>query len=181
MTDQSDATVRRGPGRPPNPVPAAQPVAQQPKAAVKATPPSTNITYVPQPGDPASTVWNGYTFHANKPTAVPNHEEKMLSQAKTNPWFNVEGHDPAAPAADDSHPTDSDGYRRYAVAWFKANDWYRGRPTPDAAVGPNSKEFEKRWESEEALRASVGVGTDDIEYLNKLYVPRLAELKKAES
>lgn len=148
----------------PNPPVQGQPKPQAPPA--KPEPKGTMVTYVPREGDPASVVWRGVTFHANKPVAVKHDEH--LDQCKSNPWFNVEGHDPsAAPVGDDLVvPTDSEGYRRYSVAWFKK--------------AQSSKDMQARWESEEGLRVKCGVGTDDLEYLNKLYVPRLAELKKAE-
>lgn len=143
--------------RPQTPLPAA------PKAAEKK---GTMVTYVPRHGDNVTTSFRGVEFVANKPVSISDPEH--LEQLKLNPWFNVEGHNPAAiPVADDLVvPTDSEGYRRYAIAWFKKVE--------------KSAEMKERWESEEALRIKCGVGTDDLEYLNKLYGPRFAELKKAE-
>lgn len=179
MSDQSDATVRRGPGRPPNnPPPLKPPVvaAKSEPAKPDREPVSVMVTYVPQPGDPAETMWNGHRFVANVPRPVKH--VAMIEQAKSNPWFEVEGHDKSGDA-DPGMPKDSDGYRRHAVDWFKATDWYSKRDDQGRPM-PNSKEFEDRWESEEKLREACGVGGDDLEYLDKLYTPRLAELKKAE-
>lgn len=152
----------------PPPSPSAPPPSSPPKAAVNTEGGTmVNVTYRPQPGDPAMTTWNGHTFHANKPTPVSAaRHPQMLAQAKGNPWFDVEGHDQDRVASDD-HPTDSDGYRRYAVAWFK--------------TVTSAAEMKRRWEAEQGLRDACGVGSDDMEYLNKLYTPKLADLTKAES
>lgn len=145
--------VKRGPGRPPS-------------VAKKPAPRTVDVTYAPQHGDPVSTVWHGHTFHANKPTPVPE-GHPLLKQATSNPWFTVAGQDaPVQVSADQAVPTTSEEYRAYAIAWFKTVE--------------SSAEMKARWASEEGLRVSCGVGTDDLEYLNKLYVPRLAELEKAE-
>jgi len=124
-----------------------------------------NVTYIPQEGDPAHVTWNGHTFHANKPVRLKHPD--MIDKAKGNPWFSVEGHDRAAKSADKGMPTDWESYRRYAIQWFK-----------DVR---SSSAMVRRWEDEESLRDKCGVGTDDLEYLNKLYAPRLAELKRLES
>lgn len=148
----SDA-VKRGPGRPPNPSKADEPKAK-----------GTNVTYVPRDGDPVSTVWHGHTFRAGKPTPVAH--EGLLAAAKLNPWFEVEGYDAAKPVVTDGPPTDPESYRRYAIAWFKEVK--------------SSAEMKTRWDSEQAMREACGVGTQDIEYLDKLLTPRMAELKQAE-
>lgn len=146
--------VKRGPGRPP-------------KSEAKPDANMVHVTYVPQPGDPAVTTWNGHTFHANKPTPVnADVHGKMIEQARGNPWFEVAGQDkPKTPSAANS-PTNSEEYRSYAIGWFKTVD--------------SSKAMKARWAAEEEMRNELGVGTDDLEYLDKLYIPRLAELEKAE-
>lgn len=143
-----------------------QPAAQK-QPEQKADAADTMITYVPQPGDPSETVWNGHKFVANMPKAVKAVHKDMIEQAKSNPWFHVKGFDKAEQADHSTPklPKDSDGYRRWAVAWFK--------------TVKSADEMKERWASEEELRQACGVGGDDLDYLDKLYVPRLAELEKA--
>lgn len=124
------------------------------------------VTYIPRDiGDPVETTWNDHRFVANVPRPVSH--EGMIAQAKNNPWFKVDGHDPAEGVKADGPPTDSEGYRRHAIAWFK--------------TVTSAAEMKERWEAEDDLRKACGVGTDDLEYLDKLYTPRLAELTRAES
>lgn len=196
--DDPPTTEKRGPGRPPNQPPAnvlanpaQSPAGSPPKPAGNATrdekqgAPSiaagakvrtvadeeaggVMITYRPDPGDNATTVWNGHTFEANKPKRI-NHTG-MIAQARTNRFFEVEGQMPTSatgPQSENAVPTDSDGYRRYAIEWFR---------TVRSSAG-----MKARWNAEESLRQSCGVGSDDLEYLDKLYSPRMAELEKAES
>jgi hypothetical protein len=168
--------VKRGPGRPP----LANPTAQEPPAKKDdpAAPSQaskedaskgekgTNVTYVPREGDPATTTWHGHTFRAGKPTRVVHPE--LLEAAKTNPWFEVEGHKSASEQPPpDATPTDPESYRRYAIA--KIN------------TAPSSAELNAWWIGDEGKRQSLGVGSEDVEYLSKLLVPRMAELKKAEA
>lgn len=165
----------------PSDAPAVKPAASAKKEKV-----GTEVTYVPQAGDLSITTWNKHTFHANKATLVT--DAAMVEQAKSNPWFNVAGHDPTAVPVDDDLvvPKDSEGYRRYAVAWFKkatrSND-LRNKAEREAKMQDPAKPAlaPGRWESEEALRVACGVGTDDYQYLDKLRIPRLGELEKAES
>jgi hypothetical protein len=60
-------------------------------------PKGTMVTYRPlDPGDPVTTVWAGesdaagVTFEANVPKRVTRKD--IIASAKTNPWFEVEGH-----------------------------------------------------------------------------------------
>lgn len=177
-TAASDGPPKRGPGRPPKAD--AQSTSDKGAKIEPPKPKTTNVTYVPRDGDPATTTFHGHVFKANKP--LPVSHALLLAQAKSNPWFEVEGHDPAKPAADDEGvPSDAEHYRRYAVAYFKNTDWYTRKPNPEATEpGPNSQELKDRWNSEEELRETLGVGTADIEYLDKLLTPRLAELERAE-
>lgn len=174
-------TEKRGPGRPPkhHKEDHHKAVVTTDDATAEPTkqPGEVMVTYVPQKDDPVETVWNSHRFVAN--VARPVKDPQMISQAKSNPWFEVEGHEKSVDESHGAPPKDSDGYRRYAVDWFKATDWY-GMKDDQSRPHPNSLEFEERWESEEKLREACGVGSDDLEYLNKLLTPRLAELKKAE-
>lgn len=121
------------------------------------------VTYRPQSGDPSEIKWNGHNFVANVPRPVAH--ENMIEQAKGNPWFDVEGHEkPKAQPA--NTPKTPEQYRAYAADWFKK--------------AKTSADFEQRWEEEEEMRDAAGVGTDDVEWLQSIANPRLAELKKSE-
>lgn len=122
-----------------------------------------NITYVPRDGDPHEVVWNNHRFQANVPRPVGN--AIMIAQAKGNPYFEVEGHEKKA-GPDPSEPKTAEAYRAHAVEWFKK--------------AKTAQDFEARWDAEADLRERVGVGTDDLEWLESIAGPRLSELKKAD-
>lgn len=134
---------KRGPGRPPKVD-------------------KVNVTYIPQDGDPAETVWNGLKFHANVPRPVTN--PIMIEQAKGNPWFKVEGHEKASSAPRSGTPKTAEEYRAHAVEWFKK--------------AKTASDFDARWDAESEMRDRAGVGTDDLEWLETIKGPRLTELKK---
>lgn len=119
------------------------------------------LTYKPGPDDPAETTWNGHKFSANVPRAV--RDEKMVELAKGNRFFEVEGHSRKAPEKP-GEPKTPEAYKAYAVDWFKK--------------AQSAKEFEQRWDDESDMRESAGVGSDDIDWLDSISMPRLAELKK---
>lgn len=124
-------------------------------------PKGINITYVPGDGDPAEVTWNGHKFQANVPRPVAN--PTMIEQAKGNLCFTVEGHDKKA-GPDPSEPKTPEAYKAYAVDWFKK--------------ATSAADFESRWDDEEDMRERAGVGSDDIDWLESIARPRLAELKK---
>ena len=51
---------------------------------------SVNITYVGAPGEPDTNEWKGFTFQKGKPVAVD--DPHIIEKAKTNRFFEVEGH-----------------------------------------------------------------------------------------
>lgn len=129
----------------------------------KADKTSTMVTYVPGDGDPAETTWNGHKFQANVPRPVSN--PTMVELAKGNMCFEVEGHDKKA-APPPGAPKTPEEYKAYAVGWFKK--------------AKSAADFQERWEDEAPLREKAGVGTDDVEWLQSIGDPILAELKKAD-
>lgn len=152
---------------------APRPRGRPPGSGVKSEKKTLMVTYKPGPSDPTETVWNGHKFSANVPRpvtvvtddkGVPN-PHSMIELAKGNPWFEVEGHDKKA-LPDPGEPKTPEAYKAYAVNWFK--------------TARTATDFESRWDDEEGMRERAGVGSDDIEWLNSLSVPRLAELKKAD-
>lgn len=129
-------------------------------AAPKVEP--VNITYLPREGDPAKTEWNGHVFHANVP--VPVRHPGMIEQAKGNPWFRVEG-EAKGSVASSGEPETAEDYRAYAVLWLKDVRSYA--------------EMVRRWDAEQPMREACGVGTDDYDYLESVFGPKRAELKRA--
>jgi hypothetical protein len=142
----------------------------KPADAKKASAPEktapVNITYIPRPGDPVTTVWGKLTFEANKPRPVS--DPRLIEKAKKNPWFKVEGEKQAEASFDPGTdaPVNSTQYRAYAITWFK--------------VVTKSADMQKRWSDEEALRTECEVGQDDLEYLARFYDPRLEQLVNME-
>lgn len=142
------------------------------------------VTYLPQDGDPAETTFHGVNLKAN--VAVETSNEKLIAMASSNPWFKVEGAadkpkaaEPAKggkptpenkptvviPKGNTGEPKTAEEYRAYAVEWFK--------------TVRTIEEMETRWKAEEGLRNSIGVGTDDYDYLATLYNPKADALRKA--
>ena len=124
------------------------------------------ITYLPGPQDPPSVKWNGVLFHANTPKLVTS--EKHIEMARGNRFFKVgafESKD-AVPTREEDHPSPKtpEQYRTHAVAWFK--------------TAQNARELDDKWIAEESLRETCGVGTDDLDYLMSLFMPKRAELHK---
>lgn len=138
-----------------------------PRAAAKTDKKKLMVTYKPQPGDPSEVKWNGHIFHANVPRPVidDGNPHGMVALAKGNMCFEVEGHDKKA-APDPGAPKTPEEYRVYAINWFKK--------------ARSADEFEQRWDDEEEMREEAGVGTDDVEWLNSIGGPILADLKKAD-
>lgn len=124
------------------------------------------VTYVPGRDDPVSVVWNRKVFEANKPVVIS--DSVMITKAKRNPWFKVDGAPQAQKGFDpvNDTPRNPTEYRAYAVSWFK--------------VVKSSAELAQRWKKEADLREVCECGTDDEEYLARFYDPRFAALKKME-
>lgn len=147
---------------------------------------SITLTYRPREGDPAFVKWGGKTFRAGEPTETSHPE--VVKSAPNNPWFEVSGESAdakakkiaersASPGWDKrKKPRTSDDYRAYSIAWIN-----------EAAPDEEDTDFERsaknciaamrqRWADEAEMRDACGVGTDDIEYIDKIYAPKLSKL-----
>jgi len=133
------------------------------KKAEAAATAAVDVTYVPKDGDAATVVWNRIKFVANVPTPVKDAE--IVEKAKANPWFTVAGFEKKAVAK--PAVKDAEAYRAHAIAWINA--------------AKTSQELLDTWAAEAEMREEFGVGSDDIDFLNAIYEPKLADLKKAES
>lgn len=129
----------------------------------KPRPDGADVTYIPRKDDPAEVTWNNHLFKANVPRPVKN--PIMIEQAKGNPWFAVAGHERGT-ISESKVPASAEDYRAHAVAWINE--------------AKTSFEMTERWEAEEPLRHALGVGTDDFEWINKFYDPKIEQLRKAE-
>src|SRR5437899_475089 len=153
---------------------AAAPAAAETPVVENAT---DEITYIPGEGDPAKTTWNGVTFHANKPVKVsrrhtvlvPMRQEfsapdgsiisraiekriPMVELAKGNPFFSVNGKEPAKRIEGKARVPDTpETYRGYAMAWI--------------AEATSDRSIDARWAAEAGLREKCGVNDADIAWL----------------
>lgn len=147
----------------------AEPASKAPAAAAKpkSDKKTLMVTYKPGPEDPSETTWNGHRFLANvgRPVIDNGEPHGMVALAKGNMCFEVEGHDKKEKVPAGS-PTTPDAYKAYAVDWFKK--------------AKTASDFEARWDDEEEMRERAGIGSDDLDWLDSLIAPRLAELKKAD-
>lgn len=147
------------------------------------------ITYVPREGDPAFTkIKGGVVLHANVAREVSDPE--VIKWAPKNPWFKCEG--AGVDAAEQTakiaaaprsggwdmrvKPKNSDDYRAYAIA--KIN---KAMPDPTAedgelAVRKCVADLKKWWADEEDMRLALGVGEDDLDKINGIFEPKLAQL-----
>lgn len=145
--------ARRGPGRPPK-VQANEPLRH-----------GVNVTYLPKDGDPANTTWHKIAFRGNVPRLVT--DPAIINLAKTNPWFEVEGHERATEAALPDIPKTPEQYRAHANAWIK--------------TAKTAGEMRQTLKEEAGLRDACGVGSDDMDLIMAYYEPRYSELKKMEA
>lgn len=141
--------------------------APKPPAAAAKPKKTLMVTYKPGPEDPSEVTWNGHKFRANvgRPVIDDGKEHGMVALAKGNMCFDVEGHDKKEKVPAGS-PTTPDAYKAYATDWFKK--------------AKSADDFESRWDDEEEMRERAGIGSDDLDWLDSLIQPRLAELKKAD-
>jgi hypothetical protein len=127
---------------------------------------SEQITYRPGPEGPATTKWHGVTFHANVPKTVTH--APLIEAAKLNKFFKVGEFTSADAVATNDRaplPKTAEQYRAHFVGWL----------TQVSSIA----EFDAKWMSEESLRMACGVGSDDLEMMQGLAAPKLADLRKA--
>ena len=137
----------------------------EPEAPAPEAPKTEQVTYTPGPDDPTSVKWHGYTFHANVPKAVANAD--LVERARGNKFFKVgefTESDVVTTREEPPAPKTAEQYRAHAVAWFKQMQ--------------SVEQLDTKWQGEETLRMSCGVGSDDLEYLGHLSGPLRAELRK---
>lgn len=149
------------------------------------------IAYIPGPGDPSWTKWNGIEFRANTPVKVPRAKTvqattrqqmqlgdgtvvsrgvetriPMAELAKENPCFSVNGVAPTPRKPPTARlPTDSNQYRSYATEWI-------GRSRTAA-------EMDTRWEGESELRTRCGVDERDLQHIRPFFDARHDDLAQA--
>lgn len=127
------------------------------------------ITYSPEGDAPIETMWNRHRFRANIPITVKDVQNgltaaEMVAIARNNPHFSVEGFEKAKSVS--PIPDSPERYRAYAVGWIR--------------ISNSSDEMLRRWKAEAELREECGVGSDDVEYLQTIFTPRLSLLKDTE-
>lgn len=126
------------------------------------------LTYLPQEGDPVKVNWNGHVFEANVGKECRN--AYMVDLAKANPWFRVEDGDKVDkpdPKVKGAERDRAGEYKKHAIAWIKAAESHTA--------------MTKQWASEERMREEHDIGTEDIEWLMTLYMPKFEQLKRAAS
>lgn len=135
-------------------------------------PVTESITYVPGPMDPVQVTWAGHVFHANVAKEVRGHaagtdREKLnatlIESARTNPRFLVGNAKPKRDAA--KEPTTAEEYRGYFVEWLKM-------------PFDHAEDLIARIAKDRELQIGCGVGTDDYDYMQTLFMPKLHELAK---
>ena len=125
-----------------------------------------DVTYIPDPGDPAEVETHGMRFKANVPTDVPE-DHPFLKQVETNRFFALgDGKRGPGRPKGQKPPTTAEEYFPYAVAWIKG--------------ATSSGEIESRWANEEPVRKSVGWGSSDDEKIEPIKSPAIDVLKKRE-
>src|SRR5487761_34159 len=137
------------------------------------------ITYLPNAMDPPVVKWGGQTFQANVPKELTGHEEghpdatdrtrmnmHLIERARENKFFAVGNQRPKRER--NALPTNAQEYRTYIVEWLK-----------DPAIDSADKLI-ARFAADRTLQATCEVGPDDFERIASVFMPRLADLAKAD-
>lgn len=137
---------------------------------------SETVTYVPGHMDPVHVKWCGHTFHANVPKDIKGDAEgsaaerlnaQLIEAARGNPHFVVGDPAKAPRKPRDKMPGDAKGYLAYFVAWLKDETF----ETPEELIG--------RFARDRDLQAKCEIGPDDFARIGELFMPKLADLAKA--
>jgi hypothetical protein len=158
MTDSfvAEQQVKRGPGRPPK-------IVQMPEEVnepiVVAEYDGEDVTYVPGADDPTICKWQGREFKANVPMRV--RDKGLIESARTNRFFRVGDQGPEP--GDNDPPKNATQYRAHVVAWMKEVN------TVDDLV--------VKWSADRDLRRACEVGHDDIDWLGRLFEPKLRHMR----
>src|SRR3984885_413969 len=152
---------------------------------------SATVIYRPEHGDPSEVLMfatentPGILFKANEPVDVPYSrtiDQLLVEKFETpdgtksksierkvplpdvirgNPSFEIDGIKPERIRPLARMPTDSDGYRGYAINWI--------------SVSMSADSMDKRWAGEEGLRQRCGCSPADIAYLRPFFEARRME------
>lgn len=151
MSDtQSAEPVKRGPGRPPKVKPD------------EADFEGEDVTYIPGSEDPPVAKWRGHEFKANVPLRITDRD--LIASARGNRFFQVGADAPTA--ASNSPPETAMQYRAHVVAWMKGVE--------------TVEDIAKHWAADARLRVACEVGDDDIEWLGRLFEPKLHKMRMTE-
>lgn len=132
------------------------------------------VTYVPGRDDPSYTKWCGHTFQANVAKEIKGDPEgttqeklnaQLIESARNNPHFAVGGKQARRSGA--KTPKDAKGYLAYFVDWLRDETF------------EHPEELIARFARDRDLQAQCEVGADDFARIGELFMPRLADLTKA--
>lgn len=132
------------------------------------------LTYTPGHLDPPIVQWGGHTFHANVPKEITGHADgtkreqlnmELIERARDNKHFTVGNTKKSRkPAAIET----ADQYRAHLAEWLK-----------DENI-KNTSTLIAQFAKERDMRTFCEVGSSDYELIASLFMPRLAELAKAD-
>lgn len=147
---------------------------------------TAEVTYIPGDGDPHTVKWAGITFKGHMPVTVPlthsisvpirkehvladgtvqsrnvETQVSLVSLAKTNPSFIVDGEQAQKKAGTARTPTDDKEYRGYAISWIAASN--------------SAKEMDTRWAGEGPLREACGIESKDLAYILPFFEARKSQ------
>jgi hypothetical protein len=146
------------------------------------------ITYQPRlDGDPAFVkIKGGHVLRAGEPKEI--NDPEVCAWAPNNPWFKCEGKglDAVAQSAKSTpkdagwdkrrKPKSSDDYCAYAIAWINEAMPDETDEDGERAAKNCKTAMRARWDGESDLRVACGVGEDDLDRINGIYGPKLAQL-----
>lgn len=118
-----------------------------------------DLTYVPGSDDPPTCKWRGREFRANVPMRIK--DKSLIEAARVNRFFRVGGAGPEP--GDNDPPKTAVQYRAHVVAWMKAVN------TVDDLV--------VKWSEDRDMRRVCEVGHDDIDWLGRLFEPKLHHMR----
>lgn len=142
-------------------------------------PVTETLTYIPGPSDPVQVTWGGHTFKANVPKevrgwAAGTEREKLnaivIESARGNRHFIVGNAKPKRDPVKD--PETPEEYRGYFTEWLKSPAF--------SAPDTHAEDLISRFAKDRELQAACGVGSDDYEFMQALFVPKLHELAKSD-
>lgn len=147
------------------------------------------VTYMPREGDLAHTkLKGGIVLRAGEPREI--HDPELCAILPKNPWFKCEGK-----GVDDGEqtkklaaraetggwdkrrkPKTAEDYRAYAISWINESMPDESDDDGERAAANCKAAMRKRWDDEAQMRVACGVGEDDLDQINGIYGPKLAQL-----